>query len=284
MDQNENLDKEVLSEALNTNVVHAIRGEKKRLLELVKTNASISLKNEFELIKRDEKRTVDANEALRKLLGLKVLYRIDVFDNSNLFGEYTVSGMVVFKDGKPSKSDYRKFKISIDKNDDYNSMKEVLYRRYYRMLMEKSERPDLILLDGGENQIRAAREIIESLNLNIKIAGLVKNNKHETNELMDSDMNVISIDKTSDLFHFLTRMQDEVHRFTITYHRDIRSKGSISSVLENIEGLGEKRRKALIKKYGSVKKIKEASVEDLSTLIPEKVALNLHNYLNSMEK
>ena len=281
---NENLDKEVLSEALNTNVVHAIRGEKKRLLELVKTNASISLKNEFELIKRDEKRTVDANEALRKLLGLKVLYRIDVFDNSNLFGEYTVSGMVVFKDGKPSKSDYRKFKISIDKNDDYNSMKEVLYRRYYRMLMEKSERPDLILLDGGENQIRAAREIIESLNLNIKIAGLVKNNKHETNELMDSDMNVISIDKTSDLFHFLTRMQDEVHRFTITYHRDIRSKGSISSVLENIEGLGEKRRKALIKKYGSVKKIKEASVEDLSTLIPEKVALNLHNYLNSMEK
>ena len=281
---NENLDKEVLSEALNTNVVHAIRGEKKRLLELVKTNASISLKNEFELIKRDEKRTVDANEALRKLLGLKVLYRIDVFDNSNLFGEYTVSGMVVFKDGKPSKSDYRKFKISIDKNDDYNSMKEVLYRRYYRMLMEKSERPDLILLDGGENQIRAAREIIESLNLNIKIAGLVKNNKHETNELMDSDMNIISIDKTSDLFHFLTRMQDEVHRFTITYHRDIRSKGSISSVLENIEGLGEKRRKALIKKYGSVKKIKEASVEDLSTLIPEKVALNLHNYLNSMEK
>ena len=281
---NENLDKEVLSEALNTNVVHAIRGEKKRLLELVKTNASISLKNEFELIKRDEKRTVDANETLRKLLGLKVLYRIDVFDNSNLFGEYTVSGMVVFKDGKPSKSDYRKFKISIDKNDDYNSMKEVLYRRYYRMLMEKSERPDLILLDGGENQIRAAREIIESLNLNIKIAGLVKNNKHETNELMDSDMNIISIDKTSDLFHFLTRMQDEVHRFTITYHRDIRSKGSISSVLENIEGLGEKRRKTLIKKYGSVKKIKEASVEDLSTLIPEKVALNLHNYLNSMEK
>ena len=276
------LDNKILSETLGTNVIHVSKGDKKKLLELVKTNAKISLDNEFELIKRDGKRTVGANELLRNILGLKSLYRIDIFDNSNLFGDYTVSGMVVYKDGKPSKSDYRKFKISIDKNDDYGSMKEVLYRRYYRMLMEKSERPDLIILDGGENQIRAAKEIIDSLNLNIKIAGLVKNDKHETNTLMDSDFNLIEIDKTSDLFHYLTRMQDEVHRFTITYHRDIRSKGSISSVLENIEGLGEKRRKALIKKFGSVKKIKEASIGELSEIIPEKVAINLKEYLKNI--
>lgn len=276
------LDNKILSETLGTNVIHVSKGDKKKLLDLVKTNAKISLDNEFELIKRDEKRTIGANELLRNILGLKSLYRIDIFDNSNLFGDYTVSGMVVYKDGKPSKSDYRKFKISIDKNDDYGSMKEVLYRRYYRMLMEKSERPDLIILDGGENQIRAAKEIIDSLNLNIKIAGLVKNDKHETNTLMDSDFNLIEIDKTSDLFHYLTRMQDEVHRFTITYHRDIRSKGSISSVLENIEGLGEKRRKALIKKFGSVKKIKEASIGELSEIIPEKVAINLKEYLKNI--
>ncbi len=276
------LDNKILSETLITNVIHVTKGDKKKLLDLVKTNAKISLDNEFELIKRDEKRTVGANEELRKILNLKSLYRIDIFDNSNLFGDYTVSGMVVYKDGKPSKSDYRKFKISIDKNDDYGSMKEVLYRRYYRMLMEKTERPDLIILDGGENQIRAAKEIIDSLNLNIKIAGLVKNDKHETNTLMDSDFNLIEIDKTGDLFHYLTRMQDEVHRFTITYHRDIRSKGSISSVLENIEGLGEKRRKALIKRFGSVKKIKEASLEELQELLPEKVAFNLKEYLNNL--
>ena len=194
----ESLDKDILSDTLDTNVIHVTKGDKKKLLELVKTNAKISLNNEFELIKRDEKRTIGANENLRKILGLKSLYRIDIFDNSNLFGDYTVSGMVVYKEGKPSKSDYRKFKISIDKNDDYGSMKEVLYRRYYRMLMEKTERPDLIILDGGENQIRAAKEIIDSLNLNIKIAGLVKNDKHETNTLMDSDFNLIEIDKTSD--------------------------------------------------------------------------------------
>ena len=278
------LDNKILGETLNTNVVHVTKGDKKKLLDLVKTNAKISLDNEFELIKRDEKRTIGANEELRKILGLKSLYRIDIFDNSNLFGDYTVSGMVVYKDGKPSKSDYRKFKISIDKNDDYGSMKEVLYRRYYRMLMEKSERPDLIILDGGENQIRAAKEIVDSLNLNIKIAGLVKNDKHETNTLMDSDFNQVEIDKTGDLFHYLTRMQDEVHRFTISYHRDIRSKGSISSVLENIEGLGEKRRKALIKRFGSVKKIKDASIEELEEVIPEKVAINLKEYLNEMGK
>ena len=151
------------------------------------------------------------------------------------------------------------------------------------MLMEKSERPDLLVLDGGENQIRAAREVLDSLNLNIKMVGLKKNDKHRTNDLVDENLNIIPIERTSNLFHFLTRMQDEVHRFTINYHRQIRSKGSIQSVLDNIEGLGEKRRKTLIKKFGSLKAIKAASKEQLMEVIPESIAENLRNYLSSME-
>lgn len=280
---NEELDAEVLSEALGTKVSTVQRGSKRKLLLLAATNAKLALENQFESIQKNEKRTVEANEELRILLGLDKLYRIDIFDNSNLFGEYSVSGMVVFKDGQPSKNDYRKFKISLEKNDDYNTMKEVLYRRYYRMLMEKSERPDLLILDGGENQIRAAREVLTNLNLNIKMVGLKKNSKHRTNDLVDENLELIPIDRTSNLFHFLTRMQDEVHRFTINYHRQIRSKGSIQSILDNIEGLGEKRRKALIKKFGSLKAIKAATKEELMEVIPESIAEKLHNYLNSIE-
>ncbi len=281
---NDELDAEVLSEALNTKAIHVQKGKKKNLLELAKTNAKISLQNQFETIHRDEQKTIEANEELRKLLNLDKLYRIDIFDNSNLFGEYSVSGMVVFKDGKPSKNDYRKFKISLEKNDDYNTMKEVLYRRYYRMLMEKTEFPDLIILDGGENQINAAKEIMEMLNLNIKLVGLKKNNKHRTDDLVDENQEIIPIDKTSNLFHYLTRIQDEVHRFTINYHRQIRSKGSIQSVLDNIEGLGEKRRKALIKKFGSLKGIKAATQEELADIIPENIAIRLKEYLSSLDE
>lgn len=276
---NSELDTEKLSSVLNTRVITISRGDKKKLLDLATTNAKISLENKFEMIKKDEKRTIDANEELKNLLGLKSLYRIDVFDNAHLFGEYSVSGMVVFKDGKPSKNDYRKFKISLEKNDDYNTMKEVLYRRYFRMLMEKSERPDLIVLDGGELQLGAGLEILDSLNLNIKIVGLKKNDKHRTNELIDTNGNVIPIDKTSDVFHYLTRMQDEVHRFTINYHRQIRSKGSIASILDNVSGLGDKRKKALIKKFGSVKSMMDASIEELSKIVPENIAVNLKEYL-----
>lgn len=281
---NDELDADVLAEAIGTRVLTVQKGSKKKLLDLSLTNAKLALENQFETIKRDEVRTSDANEELRVLLGLDKLYRIDVFDNSNLFGEYSVSGMVVFKDGKPSKNDYRKFKISLEKNDDYNTMKEVLYRRYYRMLMEKSERPDLLILDGGENQIRAAREVLDSLNLNIKMVGLKKNDKHRTNDLVDENLELIPIERTSNLFHFLTRMQDEVHRFTINYHRQIRSKGSIQSVLDNVEGLGEKRRKTLIKKFGSLKAIKNASKDDLMDVLPEKIAENLFEYLKSMSE
>lgn len=276
---NNSLNIEALSNLLNIKVTSSIKGDKKKLLDLACKNAEIALKNEIELIKRDESRTVLANEALRELLGLKKLYRIDLFDNAHLFGEYTVSGMVVFKDGSPSKSDYRKFKISIDQNDDYSSMKEVLYRRYYRMLMEHQEKPDLIIIDGGELQLNAAKEILDSLNLKIKLIGLKKNDKHKTSDLVDEKMNTVELDRTSDVFHYLTRMQDEVHRFTISYHRQIRSKGSLSSVLDNVEGLGEKRRKALIKKFGSLKNISGATIDDLKEVIPESIAISLKKYL-----
>ena len=245
---------------------------------MAKENAEINLNNNFERYQQKLERTHGANDALSDLLGIGI-NRIDIFDNSNLFGTYAVSGMVVFVNGLPDKSKYRKYKIMEDKNDDYNTMREVIYRRYYHGLIDK-DLPDLILVDGGANQIRAAKEILEELNLNIKVCGLVKNNKHQTSDLLDGDtLEVYDIDRTSNLFHYLTRMQDEVHRFTITYHKQIRSKGSIQSLLDNIPGIGEKRRKELIKRFGSAKRIKEASLEELKEILPEEVASNLKKYL-----
>ena len=269
----------LLSALIDTKVIHVQKGKKKKLLDLVETNAKISLENKFEIIQRDEKRTVLAQEKLKDILGLDSLYRIDLFDNSNLFGSYSVSAMVVFKDGKPSKNDYRKFKISIDKNDDYNTMKEVIYRRYQKMLVKEEERPDLIIVDGGEKQISAAKEILDLLNINIKVVGLKKNDKHRTNDLVDDNLETIKLDRDSDEFHLLTRMQDEVHRFTINYHKQIRSKGSISSILDNIEGIGASRKKMLLKKYGSLKKMQNATIDELKEILPETVAINLQKYL-----
>ena len=164
-------------------------------------------------------------------------------------------------------------------------MKEVIYRRYFRALLEKSEMPDLILVDGGENQIRACKEVLNSLNINIKVCGLKKDNHHRTNELIDGDtLNTIEIPRNSDIFHYLTRIQDEVHRFTITYHKTLRDKGSIASVLDNIDGIGKIRKKELIKKYGSIKRMKEASVDDLSKIIPQNVAENLLKYLKERDE
>ena len=274
------MNSEILSELLNTKVYNPIKGKKKNLLDMAKTNAKISLEQELKIIERDEARTVDANAKLKEILGLDVLDRIDAFDNSNLFGSYAVSGMVVFINGKPAKNEYRKYKVSVDKNDDYNTMKEVIYRRYYRALVDNLVMPDLILVDGGENQIRAAKEILDALKLNIKVCGLKKDNHHKTSELVDGDtLEVIDLSKNTDVFHYLTRIQDEVHRFTITYHKTLRDKGTIASLLDNIDGIGKVRKKELIKKYGSIKKMSEASIEELSEIIPENVALNLHKYL-----
>ena len=250
---------------------------------MAKENAIINLENNFKRIENQISKTEVANEELEHLLGMKIK-RIDIFDNSNLFGSFAVSGMVVFVDGSPDKNKYRKYKVIVDKNDDYHTMKEVIYRRYYRALLEK-DLPDLILVDGGITQIRAAKEILEELNLNIKVCGLVKNDKHRTNDLLDGDtLEIYDVDRTSNLFHYLTRMQDEVHRYTINYHRQIRSKGSIQSILDNIPGIGEKRRKELIKTFGSVKKIKEASTEELNKILPPDVTNKLMTYLKDMDE
>ena len=275
------LNLDVLSELLNTKVINVTKGNKKKLLDLARTNAKISLENNFETINREIMRTSGANEELEQLLNMKI-NRIDSFDNSNLFGSFAVSGMVVYKNGQPSKNDYRKYKVSVDVNDDYHTMKEVTYRRYYRALIEETELPDLILADGGITQVNAIKDTLESLGLDkkIKVCGMVKNDKHRTNELLDGDtLTTIPIDHTSNVFHYLTRIQDEVHRYTINYHRTLRSKGSISSILDNIEGIGSVRKKELIKKFGSVKKMSESSIEELSEIVPKNVAVNICKYL-----
>ena len=275
---------ENISSVVNSNVIVPQKGVKKDLINMAYDNAKLNLKNKFEEIQKDDARTVKANEELAKILGMESIYRIDAFDNSNLFGSFAVSGMVVFINGKPAKSEYRKYKVSVDVNDDYNTMKEILYRRYQRALVDKTQLPELIIVDGGENQIRAALDILNLLKLDIKVVGLKKNDKHRTNDLIYSDFSVINIDRMSNVFHYLTRIQDEVHRFTITYHRTLRSKGSISSILDDIEGIGVSRKKALIKRFGSVSKIKNATISELSEIIPENVAIELKKYLTQKDE
>ena len=279
------IDLSLMENILNTKVITVKRGPKKKLFDMAYTNAKEQYEKEIRLIYNNERLTSDANEELRELLHLDKLHIIEAFDNSNLFGTFSVSGMVSFIDGVPSKKNYRKFKLTFDKNDDVASMKEVIYRRYFRVLKDKLTIPDLIIVDGGNNQINACKEVLESLCLNIKIIGVKKDNHHSPESIVDGDTyEIIKIDKSSTVFRLLSRIDEEVHRFTISYHKEIRSKGSISSVLDNINGLGEKRKKALIKKYSSVTKMKEATAYELSEIIPFKVAEELVEYLNNMEK
>lgn len=273
---------ELLNNYLNISVKAPKKGEKLKLVEMANDNAKIALNEKFELIKKDEERTYKANEELRKILKLDILDRIEIFDNAHLFGNYNVSGMVVFKEGLPSKNDYRKFKISIDKNDDYNTMREVIYRRYFRVISDNLVKPNLIIVDGGVGQINVARDVINSLNLDIPVVGLKKDNHHATSKLLAFDpIEEIDIDKRSNLFYLLERMQDEVHNFTINYHRQIRSKGSLSSVFDNIEGIGEKRKTELLKKYRSINKMKEASIDELDKILPHNVSINLKDFLEN---
>ena len=273
-----------LSNLVESNFIAPQKGVKMDLIKMATDNAKINLENKFAEIVKDQERTEVANNELAEILGIDNLTRIDIFDNSNLFGSFAVSGMVVYENGKPKRSEYRKYKVSVDKNDDYNTMKEILYRRYQRAMVERTQLPELIIVDGGENQIRAALDILDLLHLNIKVVGLKKNDKHRTSDLVDSNLNIIKLDRMSNVFHYLTRMQDEVHRFTITYHRALRSKGSISSLLDEIEGIGVVRKKALIKRFGSVAKIREANIEEISEIIPENVAIELKKFLESKDK
>lgn len=270
----------LLEEVLKTNITVPLKGNKRKILNMAYENAKINVINNYQKNENLLYRSKGANQELSDLLGINII-RIDAFDNSNLFGSFAVSGMVVFNDGTAVRKEYRKYKVTVNKNDDYNTMKEIIYRRYKRALIEKSLLPDLILVDGGVNQIRAAKEVIDELNLNIKICGLVKNKDHKTKELIDGDnLEAYKIDKTSNLFHYLTRIQDEVHRYTINYHKQLRSKGSISSILDNIPGIGPKRKMKLIKNFGSIQKIKEANKNELKKYLPDKTISILKDYLN----
>lgn len=274
---------DLLSNALNVKFIIPQKGLKKKLILMAKENAKVVLEEKFELIIRDEKRTFEANETLGKLIGIPNLNRIEIFDNAHLFGTFTVSGMVVFTNGRPDKKEYRKYKINSGSKDDYHTMQEVIYRRYYRVLHDKLQKPDLIIVDGGIIQINAAKEILNSLYLDIPVLGLKKNEKHSTTSLISQDKEY-SIDKTSDVFHYLTRMQDEVHRYTISYHKDIRSKGSLSSVLDNVPGIGDKRKKMLLKKYKTISELKTLKLEELEEILPSNVAKELYDFLKSYEK
>ena len=280
-----NIDTNTFSELFNIKFITPIKGEKKRILSLAEDNARIYYEEQMTYIKRDEDKITNALNELKEKLNIPSADRIELFDNSNLFGSFNVSGMVVFKMGKPSKNDYRKYKITNDVNDDYGTMKEVIYRRYFKVLKENLEMPDLIIVDGGIGQINVAREVISSLGLKIEVCGLKKDDTHSTNMLLGKDpLEEIKIDKQSDLFLLLTKMQDEVHNFTINYHKNIRSKGALSSVLDNIEGIGEVRKNKLLKKYKTISKMKEAPLEELEEILPKDIAVSFKDFLQEYDK
>jgi len=274
------IDTDTFSSVFNFKFSTPIKGDRKRIHNLAYDNARIYYEEQMTYIKKDEDKIEGALEELKDKLHLGSVSRIELFDNSNLFGNFNVSGMVVFKEGKPSKNDYRKFKITNDVNDDYGTMREVIYRRYFRVLKDNLERPDLIIVDGGLGQINVAREVISSLGLSIPVAGLKKDDKHSTNVLLGLDpIEEIVIDKRSDLFLLLTKMQNEVHNFTINYHKDLRSKGALSSTLDNIDGIGEVRKNKLLKKYKTITKMKEASLEELEEILPRDIAISFKKFL-----
>ncbi len=281
----DNLNKEVFEEVFKIKFITPIKGEKKKILDLAYDNARIYYEEQMTYIKRDEDKITNALEELKTKLNLSSVSRIELFDNSNLFGTFNVSGMVVFIDGKPSKNDYRKFKITNDKNDDYGTMREVIYRRYFKVLKDNLEKPDLVVVDGGLGQINVAREVIKELGLNIPVCGLKKDDKHATNVLLGFDPVIeVPIDKRSDLFLLLTKMQNEVHNFTISYHKQIRSKGAVSSILDNIEGIGEVRKNKLLKKYKTITKMKEASLEEIEEILPKDTAITFKEFLDNYDK
>ena len=276
-------DENLLSDYFKIKVKVPEKGVKKKLVDMASDNAKKQLEDEYDLVIKTEEKTIKANEELKKVLNLDKLDRIELFDNAHLFGTYNVSGMVVFIDGMPAKNEYRKFKISVDKNDDYGTMREVIYRRYFRVLKDNLVKPDLIIVDGGIGQMNVAKEVLDSLNMNINLVGLKKDSKHSTNALVTFD-GEIPVEKRSNLFHYLERMQEEDHNITISYHRQIRSKGLYASILDDIPGIGVERKKELLKKYKTVENMCKQSIEELSTVLPKKVAIELKDILDSMKE
>lgn len=279
----EKVDEGLAGELLQVKVLKPKKGQKKELVKLAEKNASNALKEKFSLVERDEKRTIKAVEQLGNQLGIYTPHRIEAFDNSNIQGTDPVSAMVVFIDGKPSKRDYRKYKIkSVKGPDDYESMREVVRRRYSRALKEGLALPDLIIIDGGKGHVEAVRDVLENeLGLDIPLSGLVKDEKHKTSQLLyGNPLEMIPLGRNSQEFYLLQRIQDEVHRFAITFHRQLRGKTAFQSILDDIQGIGEKRKKDLLKHFGSVKKMREASIKDFRELgIPMNAAEALYSKL-----
>ncbi len=283
----QDIDEEAVKALVDTKIVKPQRGEKKQLVNLAIKNARVSLEQKFNLLEKSVEKTQGAIENLGRLLQIPTPVRIESFDNSNIMGTSPVSAMVVFVNGKPSKKDYRKYKIkTVVGPDDYASMREVIRRRYGRVQREALTPPDLIVIDGGQGQVNIAKQVIqEELGLDIPIAGLQKNDKHQTHELLFGDpLEVVELSRNSQEFFLLQRIQDEVHRFAITFHRQLRSKNSFSSQLDGIEGLGPKRKKNLMKHFKSLTKIKEASVDEIVEVgVPRAVAEAVQRKLNPQE-
>ena len=284
----QDIDEEAVEALVDTKILKPQRGEKKQLVNLAIKNARVSLEQKFNLLEKSVEKTQGAIENLGRLLQIPTPVRIESFDNSNIMGTSPVSAMVVFVNGKPSKKDYRKYKIkTVVGPDDYASMREVVRRRYGRVQRDGLTPPDLIVIDGGQGQVNIAKQVIqEELGLDIPIAGLQKNDKHQTHELLFGDpLEVVELSRNSQEFFLLQRIQDEVHRFAITFHRQLRSKNSFSSQLDGIEGLGPKRKQNLMKHFKSLTKIKEASVDEIVEVgVPRAVAEAVQRKLNPQEE
>ena len=295
---------ELLEKWLSDKKVHRVyirsprRGNKNKLVELAEKNAKLVLDQDKEKIKKEEGKTIGAMKEIASLLELPTdsIIRMEAFDISNISGFQSVGSMVVFEKGKPKRSDYRKFKIkTVEGPNDYASMHEVLTRRFKHGLEEMKENggvteesftrfPDIIMMDGGKGQVHIAEQVLKELGLSIPVAGMVKDDHHRTRGLYYQDRE-IPIDRTSEGFHLITRLQDEAHRFAIEYHRSLRSRGQVHSFLDDIPGIGPKRRKALMKKYASAEAMSQASEEDLADTegMDSKSAKNVYNYFHAMK-
>ncbi|TCD46246.1 excinuclease ABC subunit UvrC [Streptococcus sp. X16XC17] len=272
----QDIDEEAVRALVDTKVVKPQRGEKKQLVNLAIKNARVSLEQKFNLLEKNLEKTQGAVENIGNLLGIPTPIRIEAFDNSNIQGTSPVSAMVVFENGVANKKEYRKYKIkTVQGPDDYASMREVLRRRYSRVERYGLTPPDLIIIDGGQGQVNIAKNVIENeLGMSLPIAGLQKNDKHQTHELLyGNPLQVVPLERNSQEFFLLQRIQDEVHRFAITFHRQLRSKNSLSSKLDGIDGLGPKRKQTLLKYFKSINKIQAASVQEIAEAgVPYKVA------------
>ncbi|MEF9962170.1 MAG: excinuclease ABC subunit UvrC [Erysipelotrichaceae bacterium] len=272
-------DIKLISELLDTKIVQPVRGDKFKLVEMVKNNAKNVHDQKFDLLERKSSEKEEAMNELSALLQ-KNIHRIEIFDNSHLAGTFNVSGMVVYEDGEPLKQDYRLFKLQ-NYISDLDSMKEVVYRRYFRLLKERKDFPDLIIMDGGSLQVEAAKSVLQSLDLSITICGLVKDEHHRTSNLIDQEGNRLPVKRDSPLFFLLTRMQDEVHRFAISYHKKLRSHAQTKSILDDVEGIGEVRKKAIWKHFKSIKQLKLASLEEICEVLPKGIGENLYQILHN---